>query len=51
MKGCCRLFGNLFHGWIATALARRQHQIEIFAQRNLADRELTGVTHGQSRTV
>jgi hypothetical protein len=40
-----------FHGWIATALARRQRQIEIFAQRNLADRELTGVTHGQSRTV
>jgi hypothetical protein len=51
LRGCCRLVGSLFHGWIAAALARRQHQIEAFAQRDLADRELTGVTRDRSWMV
>jgi hypothetical protein len=51
LRGCCRLVGSFFHGWIAAALARRQHQIESFAQRDPANRELTGVTRDSSRRV
>jgi hypothetical protein len=51
VRGCCRLVGSFFHGWIAAALARRQHQIESFAQRDPANRELTGVTRDPSRRV
>ena len=47
----CRLARSFLHGWIAAALARRQRQIEIFARRDIADREPTGATRNQSRMV
>ena len=51
VRGCCRLVGSFFHGWIAAALARREQQIEIFARRDLADPELTGTARDSSRRV
>ena len=51
VRGCCRLAGSFFHGWIATALARHEHQIETFAQRDLASRELDGAARDPSRRV
>jgi hypothetical protein len=51
VRACCRLSMRFFHSRIAAALARREHQIEIFARRNLAVRELTDATRNPSRTV
>jgi hypothetical protein len=47
----CRLAGSFFHGWIATALARHEHRIGNFAQRDLANRELNGAPRDPSRRV
>jgi hypothetical protein len=47
----CRLAGRFFHGWTAAALARHEHRIETFAQRDLANRELNGAPRDPSRRV
>jgi hypothetical protein len=47
----CRLARSFFHGWIAAALARHEHRIENFAQRDLANHELNGAARDPSRRV
>jgi hypothetical protein len=43
--------GRLLHGWIAAALAHREHQIEISVRRDPANRELKGVHSCRGRIV
>jgi hypothetical protein len=51
LRGCCRLIAGFIHRWIAVVLARRQYQIETFAQRDLANRQLTSIPQDQSGAV